>query len=44
MVAEDEWDCGGVQEAVGPVTLRDIPSMMVEHDASHREEIQALIS
>jgi hypothetical protein len=41
-VADDEWSRGGMQEAVGSVTLGDIPCMMAEHDASHRQEIRAL--
>jgi hypothetical protein len=41
-VADDEWSRGGMQEGVGPVTLGDIPQMMAEHDASHRNELRAL--
>jgi hypothetical protein len=41
-VADDEWSRGGIQEAVGLVTLGDIPRMMADHDASHRLEIRAL--
>ena len=41
-VRADEWARAGVQEAVGPVTLADLPQMMAEHDASHRCEIEAL--
>jgi hypothetical protein len=41
-VTDDEWRRGGTQEAVGPVTLADLPCMMAEHDASHRAEIRAL--
>ena len=40
---EDAWDCSGTQENVGPITLRDIPARMAEHDAGHREEIRALL-
>ncbi len=41
-VAEPAWERSGVQEHVGPVGLREIPSRMAEHDASHREQIRAL--
>jgi hypothetical protein len=30
-----------VQEGFGPVSLCDLPSMMAEHDDSHRREIEA---
>ena len=39
----EAWDRGGIQEGVGRVTLRDIPRLMHEHDAAHREEIAALL-
>jgi DinB family protein len=42
-VGEGEWARGGVQAGVGPVTLADVPSMMAEHDASHRDEIRGLL-
>ena len=42
-VADGEWSRTGVQDGVGPLALRDIPSMMAEHDASHRDEIRALL-
>jgi len=41
-VEESEWSRAGVQEGVGPVTLRGVPSMMAEHDAGHRDEIRGL--
>jgi hypothetical protein len=43
-VEGEEWEREGVQEGVGPITLRDIPRMMHEHDEMHREEIEALIT
>jgi DinB superfamily len=43
-LAESEWDLGGTQEGVGPVTLRDLPRMMREHDEGHRHEIEALLA
>lgn len=39
----DVWVRGGVQDGVGPVSLCDIPTMMLEHDTSHRREIVAWI-
>jgi len=39
-----DWDRSGRQEGVGPVTLRDVPRMMHEHDDSHRAEIAALLA
>jgi hypothetical protein len=36
-----DWSRRGSQEGVGPVSLCDIPAMMAEHDAIHREEIDA---
>jgi hypothetical protein len=38
-----EWTRAGTQEGVGPVTLRDVPFIMAEHDAGHRAEIEALL-
>ena len=40
-VASDQWSRAGRQEGVGRVALCDLPSMMAEHDASHRAEIEA---
>lgn len=36
-----EWTRGGTQDGFGPVSLCDLPSMMTEHDESHRREIEA---
>lgn len=36
-----DWNRGGTQEGVGRVSLCDLPSMMAEHDSSHRREIEA---
>jgi len=36
-----DWPRPGRQEGVGPIALCDIPAMMAEHDAGHREEIEA---
>jgi hypothetical protein len=36
-----DWSRRGTQEGVGPVSLCDIPAMMAEHDATHRQEIEA---
>jgi hypothetical protein len=43
-LTEAEWDASGTQEKVGPVTLRDLPRMMRDHDAGHRREIESLLS
>ena len=42
-LAPQSWDRAGRQEGVGPVALRDIPRMMREHDAAHRDEIAGLL-
>jgi hypothetical protein len=34
---------GGVQEGAGPVTLGDLPARMLDHDDSHRSELDALV-
>ena len=33
----------GTQEGIGRVTLRDIPMRMLDHDATHRKEIEELV-
>ena len=38
---EAQWSRAGTQEGVGRVALCDIPTMMAEHDDSHRAEIAA---
>ena len=38
-VTPSQWGRRGEQQGVGPVSLCDIPAMMIEHDASHRDEI-----
>jgi DNA-binding winged helix-turn-helix (wHTH) protein/Tfp pilus assembly protein PilF len=40
----EAWHRPAVQEGVGRITLADIPRMMLEHDASHRAEIAALLA
>jgi DinB superfamily len=40
-VTPSEWTRRGVQQGVGPVSLCDIPTMMLAHDAGHRDEINA---
>ena len=37
----DDWMRRGTQEGVGVISLCDVPAMMAEHDASHRQEIEA---
>lgn len=36
----EAWRRSGFQEGVGPVSLCDIPSFMMQHDAAHRTEIE----
>ena len=40
-VTPSEWTRRGLQQGVGPVSLGDIPIMMLKHDAGHRAEIIA---
>ncbi len=40
-VAEGSWERRGHQAGVGAIALCDLPAMMAEHDASHRQEIVA---
>jgi hypothetical protein len=40
-VPAEAWTRRGAQEGVGPVSLCDLPTMMAEHDAAHRAEIEA---
>jgi hypothetical protein len=40
-ITPSQWTRRGLQQGVGPVSLCDIPTMMAEHDAAHREEIEA---
>jgi hypothetical protein len=40
-IVPEQWSREGSQEGVGRVALCDLPSMMAEHDASHRAEIEA---
>ncbi|MFI4942847.1 MAG: DinB family protein [Burkholderiales bacterium] len=37
----ETWKRAGRQEGVGTVMLCDLPSMIAEHDAAHRGEIEA---
>jgi len=40
-LSTEEWTRDGEQEGYGHISLCDLPSMMVQHDESHREEIVA---
>ncbi len=40
-LSPEDWMRRGTQEGVGGIALCDIPAMMAEHDASHRQEIEA---
>ena len=42
-LTDDEWRRSGTQEDVGPVALCDMPLLMAEHDAGHREEVDAWV-
>jgi hypothetical protein len=42
-VPAEAWRRSGHQEGVGPITLRDVPRLMREHDDSHRAELAALL-
>ena len=35
-----DWRRTGRQDGVGPIALCDVPAMMAEHDAGHRQEIE----
>jgi hypothetical protein len=39
-----EWSRAGTQDLIGPVRLEDVPRMMAEHDATHRAELEDLLS
>ena len=38
-IADNAWDRSGTQEGVGRVSLCEIPSMIRQHDAAHKQEI-----
>jgi hypothetical protein len=38
-----QWERAATQVGVGALRLADVPRMMAEHDASHREEIRELL-
>lgn len=40
-IPAEGWTRAGTQQGVGRVSLCDLPSMMAEHDAAHRREIDA---
>ena len=42
-VTPSQWERTATQEGVGSLRLSDVPRMMAEHDASHRNEIRALL-
>lgn len=39
-----DWSRAGVQEGVGEIALRDIPSRMHEHDREHATQVLALLA
>ena len=38
-LSNEQWLRRGTQQGVGPVAMCDMPSLMAEHDDSHRDEI-----
>jgi hypothetical protein len=36
----EQWERRGTHGGVGPLARCDVPAMMAEHDASHRQEIE----
>jgi DinB superfamily len=38
-ISKDAWERSGTQQGVGKVSLCDIPSMIRQHDAAHKQEI-----
>lgn len=44
LVAGPSWGRAGTQEGIGPVTLGDIPAMMLAHDRSHARELAELLA
>ncbi len=42
-VSTEAWARSGTQVGVGRMALCDLPSMMAEHDAAHRGEIEAWV-
>src|SRR5262245_24122380 len=43
-VSGAEWTRVGTQAGVGRVALCDVPALMAQHDASHRQEIEAWVT
>jgi hypothetical protein len=39
-LSDAEWERRGSQDGVGGIALCDVPAMMAQHDAAHREEIE----
>ena len=42
-IGAGQWTRAGRQEGVGRVALRDVPAMIVGHDASHRREVEVWV-
>ena len=42
-VSPEQWQHAGIQENVGRLVLADVPSRMLQHDLSHRNEIADLL-
>jgi hypothetical protein len=43
-VAPGQWSRSGLQAGVGPVSLADMPALMLRHDDAHRAEIAAWLA
>lgn len=43
-LTSEDWSRSGHLEDFGPITLRELPKLMREHDASHHAEITALVT
>ena len=39
-VSAEQWTRGGTQEGVGEVSLCDMPTFLLQHDAAHKSEIE----
>ncbi|MEP6769775.1 MAG: DinB family protein [Acidobacteriota bacterium] len=39
-----DWNRGGVQDGVGPLSLADLARKMAEHDRSHTSDVAALLA
>lgn len=40
-IQPNQWPLSGELEGVGPISLCDLPSFLLQHDAAHRAEIES---